>query len=51
MSLDKFLSNLSVKVAPFALCEVARGWRLKLPAPPGIDTPHAFREGAGECVN
>jgi AraC family transcriptional activator of mtrCDE len=33
MILDKLLSNLSVTVAPFALCQVADGWRLRLPTP------------------
>ena len=33
MILDKFLTNLSVTVAPLALCEVAKGWRLRLPVP------------------
>jgi AraC family transcriptional activator of mtrCDE len=34
MVLDKILANLSVTVKPFALVEVASGWRIKLPEPP-----------------
>ncbi|MBL4574614.1 MAG: helix-turn-helix transcriptional regulator [Opitutaceae bacterium] len=33
MVLNKLLSNLAVKVQPFALCEVNDGWRLRLPGP------------------
>lgn len=33
MVLNKLLSNLAVKVQPFAFCEVNRGWRLRLPGP------------------
>jgi AraC family transcriptional activator of mtrCDE len=33
MILDKLLSNLSVTVAPFVMCVVAKGWRLRLPTP------------------
>jgi AraC family transcriptional activator of mtrCDE len=32
--LDKLLANLTVEVEPFALCQVNRGWRLRLPGPP-----------------
>jgi len=32
--LDKILANLSVAVRPFALVEVASGWRIVLPKPP-----------------
>ncbi len=46
MILDKFLSNLSVTVEPFALCEVAKGWRLKLPAPPAT-LLHFVLKGSG----
>ena len=35
MVLSKLLSNLAVKVQPFALCEVNKGWRLRLPGPSG----------------
>ena len=34
MILDKILSNLSVSVRPFALIELANGWRINLPRPP-----------------
>ena len=34
MVLDKILANLSVAVKPFAMVEVAKGWRIKLPEPP-----------------
>jgi len=36
MILDKLLSSLAVKVAPFATCELAPGWRLGMPGPPGV---------------
>jgi len=36
MILDKLLSSLAVKVAPFATCELASGWRLGMPGPPGV---------------
>jgi AraC-like DNA-binding protein len=32
--LERYLSNLSVKVEPFAVCMLDRGWRLTLPGPP-----------------
>ena len=32
--LDRYLSNLSVEVEPFAVCMLDRDWRLSLPAPP-----------------
>jgi AraC-like DNA-binding protein len=32
--LERYLSNLSVKVEPFAVCLLDRGWRLTLPGPP-----------------
>ena len=46
MILDDLLSNLAVKVAPFATCEVALGWRLDLPGPPGV-LLHFVLEGHG----
>jgi len=33
MLLDKLLSNLAVRVEPFAVCEVCSGWRVFLPGP------------------
>jgi len=32
--LERYLSNLSVEVEPFAICLLDRGWRLSLPGPP-----------------
>lgn len=32
--LERYLTNLSVKVEPFAVCLLDRGWRLTLPGPP-----------------
>jgi len=32
--LDKLLTNLTVEVEPFALCQINAGWRLRLPGPP-----------------
>jgi AraC family transcriptional activator of mtrCDE len=46
MILDKFLANLSVSVNPFALCEVAEGWRLRLPSPP-CTLLHFVLQGSG----
>ncbi len=36
MQLDKILSNLHIRVEPFALCLVCDGWRLHLPGPPQV---------------
>lgn len=36
MQLDKLLSNLHIRVKPFALCLVCDGWRLHLPGPPEV---------------
>lgn len=36
MLVDKLLSNLSVRVEPFALCQLSSGWRLHMPGPPGV---------------
>lgn len=32
--LDKILANIEVSVEPFAMVEIASGWRLRLPKPP-----------------
>jgi AraC-like DNA-binding protein len=32
--LERYLANLSIKVEPFAVCQLDRGWRLSLPGPP-----------------
>ena len=34
MLLDKLLTNLTVEVERFALCQIGSGWRLRLPGPP-----------------
>jgi AraC family transcriptional regulator, activator of mtrCDE len=36
MKLDRLLTNLDVRVEPFALCMLSKGWRLRLPAPPAV---------------
>lgn len=36
MLVDRLLSNLSVRVEPFALCQLSPGWRMHLPGPPGV---------------
>ncbi len=62
MLLDRLLSNLEVKVEPFAMCLVSEGWRLRLPGPPEVllhfvlqgegilrgpeDDPHPFKAGS-----
>lgn len=44
--LDRYLSNLSVDVEPFALCMLQSGWRLTLPGPPTAML-HFVVEGEG----
>jgi AraC-like DNA-binding protein len=46
MVLSKLLSNLAVKVQPFAFCEVSPGWRLRLPGPSGTML-HFVLQGEG----
>lgn len=46
-SLDKLLSLLEVRVHAVGLCEVAEGWRLKLPCPEGMMV-HFILEGCGK---
>jgi AraC-like DNA-binding protein len=36
MLVDRLLSNLSVRVEPFALCQLSSGWRMHLPGPPDV---------------
>jgi|CXWL01.1.fsa_nt_gi AraC-like DNA-binding protein len=36
MLVDRLLSNLSVRVEPFALCQLSSGWRMRLPGPPDV---------------
>ena len=47
MLLDKLLSNLTVHVAPFALCKMSAGWRVHLPGPPGL-LFHFVLDGKGK---
>jgi len=35
-SLDRLLCLLEVRMQAFALCEISRGWRLRLPCPDGV---------------
>jgi AraC-like DNA-binding protein len=46
MLINKLLSNLSVHVAPFAICTVSEGWRVHLPGPPAL-LFHFVLEGEG----
>jgi AraC-like DNA-binding protein len=46
MTLDKLLSDLAVRVEPFALCMVNKSWRLRLPGPPGVML-HFILKGSG----
>jgi AraC-like DNA-binding protein len=49
MQLDKILSNLQIRVEPFALCLVCDGWRLQLPGPPGVML-HFVLKGEGTII-
>lgn len=49
MLLDRLLANLSVDVEPFAVCEVSRGWRLRLDGA-GFVTLHYVLEGSGHIA-
>lgn len=49
MQLDKILSNLHIKVKPFALCLVCDGWRLDLPGPPEV-VLHFVLKGQGSII-
>ena len=44
--LDRYLSNMSVDIAPFALCLLDSGWRLTLPGPP-VAMLHFIVQGEG----
>lgn len=46
MLLDKLLPNLAVHVDAFALCMLSAGWRLSLPANPGVML-HFVLKGSG----
>lgn len=50
MVLDKILAKLAVTVKPFALVEVASGWRIRLPRPPET-LLHFVLKGSGRiCI-
>ncbi len=49
MQLDKILSNLHIRVEPFALCMVCDGWRLHLPGPPEV-MMHFVLKGEGSII-
>ncbi len=49
MQLDKILSNLHIRVEPFALCLICDGWRLHLPGPPGV-LLHFVLKGEGAII-
>ena len=49
MQLDKILSNLYIRVEPFALCLVCDGWRLHLPGPPDVML-HFVLKGKGTII-
>jgi len=49
MLLDKLLAHLELEVEPFALCEIHRGWALRL-APPADVVLHFVLAGRGELV-
>lgn len=36
MLVDRLLTNLSVRVEPFVLCQLSSGWRMHLPGPPDV---------------
>ena len=44
--IDRYLSNMSVDIAPFALCMLDSGWRLTLPGPP-VAMLHFIVQGDG----
>jgi len=48
--LDKYLSNLSIEVEPFALCLLDTGWRLTLPGPP-VAMLHFVVQGDGWVIS
>jgi AraC-like DNA-binding protein len=48
--LDKYLSNISVEVEPFALCLLDSGWRLTLPGPP-VAMLHFVVQGEGWVIS
>jgi len=46
VQLDKILSNLHIRVEPFALCLISDGWRLHLPGPSEV-VLHFMLKGEG----
>lgn len=50
MLLDRLLASLRVSVAPFAVCDVRRGWRLRMP-PDGHVSLHFVVQGEGQLVD
>lgn len=49
MQLDKILSNLYIRVEPFALCLVCDGWQLHLPGPSQVML-HFVLKGKGTII-
>jgi len=45
--IDRLLTNLSVRVDPFALCQLSPGWRLRLPGPPDVMLHYVLRGQGG----
>ncbi|WP_455244179.1 helix-turn-helix domain-containing protein [Petrachloros mirabilis] len=50
MRLDKILSNLHIRVEPFALCLICDGWRLQLPGPSEV-VLHFVLKGKGSIFS
>lgn len=50
MQLDKILSNLHIRVEPFALCLICDGWRLHLPGPSEV-VLHFVLKGKGSIIS
>lgn len=50
MLLDRLLTSLRVEVAPFAVCDVRRGWRVRM-APDGHVSLHFIVRGEGQLVD
>jgi len=50
LRLDKILSNLHIRVEPFALCLICEGWRLHLPGPSEV-VLHFVLKGEGSIIS
>lgn len=50
MLLDRLLTSLHVEVAPFAVCDVRRGWRVLMP-PDGLVSLHFVVRGQGRLLD